>query len=126
MNPVTVIDTRDGDPGWSVSGQVSDFTATTGSGATINGFDLGWTPSIISHAATQTVTAGSAVAPAPGLAPGAVPTDPTQGLKTARTLATATAGAGIGTAEMTAVLALAAPTSTPPGQYTAALTLTAI
>ena len=78
------------------------------------------------QAATQTVTAGPVVQPAPGIAPGATLTDPAQGLKVARTMATATAGHGLGTAHLTANLALNAPTSTPAGTYTATLTLTAI
>jgi hypothetical protein len=120
LNDVTVTDTRNTAPGFSVTGQVTDF-AGPGTAA-INGFNLGWTPSVKS-ASGPTVTAGPAVAPAPGIAPGANPTDPAQGLKTSRTLAT---GTGTGTAVLSAGLALNAPTSQAPGAYSAVLTLTAI
>ncbi|MEN3358938.1 MAG: hypothetical protein V7637_2920 [Mycobacteriales bacterium] len=122
INPATVTDTRAGNPGWTVSGQISDFTGP----GSINGANLGWTPAVADKAASQTVTAGSTVAAANGLAPGATAGDPAQGLKTARTLATAAAGAGLGTAHVSAGLTLNAPTSTPAGSYSATLTLTAI
>ena len=125
LNPATVTDTRAGNPGWNVSGQVTDFSQSAGSGV-INGYNLGWTPTVIDSAAGQTVTPGGVVQPAPGIAPGATPSDPAQGLKTSRTLATAASGASLGTAHVSAGLALNAPTSTPAGTYSATLTLTAI
>ena len=124
INNTTVTDTRNSNPGWNVSGQVTDFSGTPS--GTINGHNLGWTPTVVSTSAGQTVTAGAAVSPAPGIAPGATPADPSQGLKTARTMASAAAGVGVGTAVLNANLALNAPTNTPPGTYTATLTLTAI
>jgi hypothetical protein len=72
------------------------------------------------------VTAGAAVPPAAGIAPGADPPDPALGLRTARTLGVAAPAAGLGTARLTALLQLAAPTDTPPGHYVATLTLTVI
>src|SRR5215472_3378282 len=43
---ITVSDTRSSSPGWSVSGQVSDFTGSgTAAGSTISGNQLGWAPS---------------------------------------------------------------------------------
>jgi hypothetical protein len=118
INPVTLTDTRAGNPGWSVSGQVSDFS--DGGSHSINGQNLGWTPNVVDKSGAQTVTAGSAVAAANGVAPG----DPgTAGLKSSRSLAT---GTGLGTAHFGADLALNVPTSTVAGTYTATLTLTAI
>ncbi|MEV6005968.1 Ig-like domain-containing protein [Streptomyces sp. NPDC051976] len=118
INPVTLTDTRAGNPGWSVSGQVSDFT--DGGTHAINGQNLGWTPNVVDKSVAQTVTAGSSVAAANGVAPG----DPgTAGLKSSRSLAT---GTGLGTAHFGADLALNVPTSTVAGTYTATLTLTAI
>jgi hypothetical protein len=118
INPVTVTDTRAGNPGWSVSGQVTDFS---GSGSNlINGQNLGWSPKVIDKGAAQTVTAGASVAAAQGVAPadaGAA------GLKASHSLAN---GTGLGTAHLGADLALNAPTSTVAGTYTATLTLTAI
>ncbi len=122
LNPITVTDTRAGNPGWNVSGQVTDFA--DGANA-INGANLGWTPKIVDKSPVQTITAGPVVTPANAIVPGAAaPTG--LGLSTARTLATAAALAGNGTANLGADLALKVPTSTLAGTYTATLTLTAI
>ncbi|MER5464610.1 Ig-like domain-containing protein [Streptomyces sp. NPDC002668] len=118
INPVTLTDTRAGNPGWSVSGQLTDFS--DGGTHQINGQNLGWTPKVIDKGASQTVTAGAAVAAANGVAPADAGT---AGLKSSRSLAT---GTGLGTAHVGADLALNAPTSTVAGTYTATLTLTAI
>ncbi|MER6797623.1 Ig-like domain-containing protein [Amycolatopsis mediterranei] len=123
LNPVTVTDTRAGNPGWNVSGQATDF----GDGAShaINAGNLGWTPSIVDKVAAQNVTAGPAVNPAAAIAPGtAAPAG--AGLAGSRTLATAAANGGNGTAHLTAGLSLNVPTSTVAGTYTSVLTLTAI
>jgi hypothetical protein len=112
INPVTVTDLRLANPGWNAHGQVSDFTGT---GGAIDGSRLGWTPNIVSAAATQTVTAGGAVTPGVG-----------SGLKPSSVLGSASAGAGRGTAVLGAGLELRAPTTTPPGTYNAVLTLTVI
>ncbi|SCF79207.1 Ig-like domain-containing protein [Streptomyces sp. MnatMP-M17] len=118
LNPVTLTDTRAGNPGWTVSGQVTDFS--DGATHTINGQNLGWTPSVIDHVSGQTVTAGAQV----GAAAGAEPADNgTAGLKSSHTLAN---GKGLGTSHLGAALNLNVPTSTVAGTYTATLTLTAI
>ncbi|MFD3450995.1 Ig-like domain repeat protein [Streptomyces sp. NPDC058691] len=118
INPVTLTDTRAGNPGWSASGQVTDFS--DGGTHAINGQNLGWTPNVIDHSPAQSVTAGSAVDPAHGASPEDAGT---AGLKSSRSLAI---GTGLGTAHFGADLALNAPTSTVAGTYTATLTLTAI
>ncbi|MGW7523306.1 Ig-like domain repeat protein [Streptomyces sp. NPDC054783] len=118
INPVTLTDTRAGNPGWSVSGQVSDFS--DGGTHTINGQNLGWTPNVVDKSTAQTVTAGAAIAAANGVAPADAGS---AGLKSSRSLAT---GTGLGTAHLGADLALNVPTSTVAGTYTATLTLTAI
>ncbi|MEU3921713.1 Ig-like domain-containing protein [Streptomyces sp. NPDC029004] len=118
INPVTLTDTRAGNPGWSVSGQLTDFS--DGGTHLINGQNLGWTPKLIDKGASQTVTPGAAVAAANGVAPADAGT---AGLKSSRSLAN---GTGLGTAHVGADLALNAPTSTVAGTYTATLTLTAI
>jgi hypothetical protein len=123
INTVTVTDTRGADPGWSVSGQVTDFS--DGASHAINGGNLGWVPNVVDKAASQTVTAGGTIAPANGIAPGVTPPSGV-GLSSSRTLATAAAAAGTGTAHLDALLNLNAPTSTPAGTYNATLTLTAI
>ena len=123
LNPVTVTDLRAANPGWNVSGQVSDFAGTGTS--KISGNNVGWTPNVIDKSTAQTVSAGPAVAAASGVAADSA-TSSTVGLKTARSLATAANGAGRGTAHVGASLALNVPTDTNPGTYTATLTLTAI
>lgn len=121
LKPVTVTDNRAGNPGWTLSGQVSDFSdgATHG----INGENLGWTPNVVDHSTAQTLTLGQVVNPANG-----VPmTDVNgNGLKGSQVLATAAAGGGLGTAHLAAGLALNVPTTTVAGTYVATLTLTAI
>ncbi|MFG2821217.1 Ig-like domain-containing protein [Kitasatospora sp. NPDC048365] len=117
IQTVTVTDTRAGAPGWSVSGQVSDFKS--GANA-INSQNLGWAPNLVSKGDGLKVTLGTAVNPANAVEAndaGAL------GLKSARTLATAT---GLGTAKLGADLTLLAPTSTLAGTYQGVLTLTAI
>ncbi|HWL43749.1 MAG TPA: choice-of-anchor M domain-containing protein [Ilumatobacter sp.] len=114
LRPVQVTDTRSGLPGWSVAGQVSDFT----SGAnTVGAQHLGWTPQVSSQSDGQGAVAGAPVAP--GIAAG-------EGLSTSRGLASAPAGAGLGTATAGGELDLHLPTSAEAGTYTALLTLTAI
>lgn len=121
MNDVTVTDTRAGNLGWFVNGQLSDFSSSNG--AKINAANLGWTPKVVSQLPVQAVTAGPAVAPGNGIAVGSVTTE---GLASARRLATAAAGGSVGTAVLNATLRLQAPTSTTPGTYSATLTLTAL
>jgi hypothetical protein len=112
---VTVTDSRNTYPGWSVSGQEANFT---GSGAAadspISGNQLGWTPTV-SGSLVDGAVLGPAVTPAaPGLgsAPG--------------TLAYAAAGCGYGTNVLSANLTLAIPTGQAAGAYTGSLTITYI
>jgi hypothetical protein len=123
LNPVRVTDTRAGNPGWNVSGQITDFG--DGASHSINGANLGWTPKIIDKVAAQSITAGPSVSAGAGLEPGAA-APAGVGLGTSRTLATANTLAGNGTAHLSADIALNVPTSTVAGTYTAVLTLTAI
>ncbi|GAA2137209.1 Ig-like domain-containing protein [Kitasatospora kazusensis] len=117
IQAVTVTDTRAGAPGWSVSGQVAPFSS--GANA-INPENLGWAPNLVSKGDGLKVTLGGQVNPA-----NAVEANDTGvlGLKSSRTLATAT---GLGTAKVGADLTLLAPTSTQAGTYQGVLTLTAI
>ncbi len=118
LKPVTVTDTRAGNPGWTVSGQVGDFA--DGQNHAINGENLGWAPNVVDNSTAQTVTIGAPVTAANGVAPG---DNGTAGLKQSRTLAT---GTGLGTTHLAAGLTLNVPTTTVAGTYTATLTLTAI
>jgi hypothetical protein len=114
-SPVTVSDTRNTFPGWSVSGQAADFTGNgTAAGASISGNQLGWTPTS-DGALPPGVTLGGTVAPAaPGL--GTAPA----------VLASAPAGSGFGTSTLGANLTLAIPATAAAGGYTSSLTVDAV
>ncbi|MFJ8580973.1 choice-of-anchor M domain-containing protein [Micromonospora sp. NPDC093277] len=114
LRPVTVTDTRPGEPGWNVAGQLSDFTAGD---LRVSGKYLGWTPRVLGQADGQGVAAGAAVAS--GFSAG-------NGLAASSVLGSAPPGDGRGTARLGAGLTLELPTETVPGQYVATLTLTAI
>jgi hypothetical protein len=123
LHPVTVTDTRAGNPGWVVSGQVSDFTSTTST--KIAGVNLGWIPTLVDSSAGQFIVLGPSVSPAtPALVND--PAGGTFGLHVSRTLASAAAGSGTGSAHVGADLKLNVPTSVQAGVYEATLTLTAI
>jgi Bacterial Ig-like domain (group 3) len=113
--PITVADTRNTFPGWSVSGQDSAWTGTgTAAGGTFSGNQLGWTPT--DTALAPAVTLGSPVtAAAPGLG-------------TAATLASVHAGSGngFGTSTLGANLSLVIPATAPAGPYTSGLTISAV
>jgi hypothetical protein len=110
LNAITVVDLRLANPGWNVSGQLSNFSSTGGS---LDGRYLGWTPNVVSSSAGQTVTAGAAVGAGVGFTGGAP-------------LGLAPAGQGRGTAVFGAGINLEIPTDTAPAEYSATLTLTAI
>ena len=113
LNPVTVSDTRNTFPGWSVSGQESDFNGSgTAAGYTISGNQLGWVP--------FQILGTSAV-----LGPAVAPTGPGLGT-TAATLAYANAHFGSGTYVLGAGLTLAIPASAAAGPYAGTLTITAV
>lgn len=125
MDVVKITDTRAGDPGWVASGIVTNFTNGTDS---INGFNLGWTPQMVSLSANQTgaFLIGSLVAAGTEGLPGTTPADGSVGLKASRTLGTAPDNSGNGTARLGAHLDLNVPTDVSAGSYAATLTLTVI
>jgi len=110
---MTVVDTRNSHPGWSVRGQVSDFTGSgTAAGAVISGNQLGWSPF---GTVTGGATLGPHVEPArPGL--GSIPA----------VLASAAAGSGFGTDTLSARLLLDIPATAPAGTYAVILTITCV
>jgi hypothetical protein len=110
--PVRVQDTRAGDPEWSITAQVSDFTAGD---RTLSAKYLGWTPEVLENGGD--VVAGPAVPS--GFEEG-------DGLSVARTLAEAEAGHARGSSLVGADLDLQLPLDAPEGTYTATLTLTAL
>lgn len=96
-------------PGWGVSATVSGFAQVGGSGSIDQKF-LGWTPRV--EAGANDVQPGAAQNAGDAVA--------------ARSLATAAAGKGLGVSDLNAGLVLDAPASetTPPGDYSATVTLT--
>lgn len=114
LRPVTVTDTRETDPGWNVSAQVSEFDSGE---ATFGGGFLGWAPTVGETSEGQVVTAGDDVTPG-------FPTG--DGLSVPQQLASSEPGEGLGTAQLGAGLDLHVPVGTPAGAYTAVLTITAI
>lgn len=114
-----MVDTRPDQPGWTLTGQATDFVAGS---TTVAGAHLGWTPELVPSAsdAEGPVIVGPAVAPrmqvpaSGGLAgPGAV-------------LAGAGPGSGLGTQYVQAAMVLWIPDTAPIGTYTSTLTLTLI
>jgi hypothetical protein len=114
LNPITVSDTRNTYPGWSVSGQTSDFTGSgSAAGGTISGNQLGWVPTDTSLG-TGAVLGGTVAPASPGLG------------STAAVLASALAGGGNGTSGLGANLTLDIPATVAAGPYAGTLTITAI
>lgn len=115
LGNVTVTDSRNSYPGWSVSGQESAFTGSgTATGFSIAGDQLGWTPAAVGTLGTG-VTLGPAIAP--GTSPGGLG-------DTGGVLFSATPGNGGGTNEANAALTLDIPTGQVAGAYAGSLTIT--
>ncbi|GAA2033740.1 alpha/beta hydrolase [Pseudokineococcus marinus] len=102
-------DAQAGDGGWAVSGQSSDLA---GPGGALPAGHLGWTPLVV--AAAEGVTAGPSVRTV--MSGGA-------GLAAPQRLAAASGSDRAGTATVTADLRLEVPTSTQPGTYRGAVTV---
>jgi hypothetical protein len=110
---VTVTDTRNTFPGWSVSGIQSVFQGQAPiSSSTISASQLGWAP-----AAVGTLTGGATAGPT--VAPGTTP-----GLASASVLGSAPHGQGAGTNVFTAALTLDIPPTAAAGTYTGNMTIT--
>ncbi|MBO0869036.1 MAG: Ig-like domain repeat protein [Micromonosporaceae bacterium] len=110
LSDVTVNDGRNqSHPGWRASGQVQDFTGP----ATIDGNSLGWTPMVKTPNPALDISAGPAILPG---------TNP--GLKQGSGLASAPAGAGLGTTVLSAGLDLKVPATQAAGNYSTTLTIT--
>jgi len=118
LDQISVVDTRDTDAGWSLTGSITDFTKGSDS---FSGNYLGWTPVVTDDSdATmegydQTVAAGTRVLP-----------DDAVGLSSPKVLASAAAGAGLGIARLDARLRLLIPVTANNGVYSATLTFTII
>lgn len=111
LQQVTLSETRNWYPGWSVSGQVSDVIAKGHSTRqTISGTQLGWAP-------TGMLTDGAILGPA--IAPNSPGLGATGGV-----LASAATGSGVGTETLSAALTLVMPASAASGPYRGLLTIT--
>ncbi|MFG2980022.1 beta-xylosidase [Streptomyces sp. NPDC048258] len=108
IGTVTVKDARGGPAGWSLIGKVTDFTGP--GGLRIPGGSLSWTPTCAAAAGSPSpCTAGSAGSVGPdGAVLASTPDGPLVG----------------GTFTVDAAVTLRVPPYTPPGAYTAVLTLT--
>lgn len=108
IGTVTVTDARGGPAGWSLTGKVTDFTGP--GGIRIPGASLSWTPSCVAASGSQSrCTPGSAGVVGPeGALLASTPDAPLVG----------------GTFTIDAAVTLHVPPYTPPGAYTAVLTLT--
>ncbi len=117
IEPITVTDTRNTYPGWSVSGQASDFTGTAVAlPYTIPADDLGWAPDLPTPSPLPAgVTLGPVIAP--GTSPGGLG-------DTGGVLLSADPGDGYGTFTSEAQLTLDIPADAPAGAYTGSLTVT--
>ncbi|HMS36792.1 MAG TPA: choice-of-anchor M domain-containing protein [Arachnia sp.] len=115
MGAVHVTDTRSGNPGWTVNGRVRAFTTVDGD--QLSGGHLGWAPKVLASSANQQVTAGASV---DSVLSGGT------GIQAWRTLGSASAGAGIGAAQLGGDLTLEAPLDLATGTYRGLLILTAI
>jgi WD40 repeat protein len=114
---VTVSDTRNTYPGWSVSAQEGSFAGTgLAIPYTIPGDELGWTPALTTPGPLPAgVVAGPSILP--GTSPGGLG-------DTGGVLASAVPGSGYGTYALGATLTLDIPPEAPPGDYIGDLTLT--
>ncbi len=115
LGNVTVTDTRNTYPGWSVSGQESSFTGSgTAAGFSVAGDQLGWLPTPVGSLAAG-VLAGPRIAP--GTSPGGLG-------DTGGVLISAAPGYGYGTSEANAALTLDIPAEQAAGSYAGSLTIT--
>ncbi|MEU8139281.1 WxL domain-containing protein [Streptodolium elevatio] len=114
LNAATVSDLRGTGAGWTLTGQVTDFTGEPQ--GTIPAANLGWRPAAAVSPDNST-TVAPVVTPGPEVTPGT-------GLGTAKTLCSSAAGASSGVFTCGGALDLGVPADTPAGTYTSTLTLT--
>lgn len=119
LGGVSVQDTRPSQPGWTVSGQASDFV---NGATTVTAKNLGWGPALVAAGsdAEGAVHAGAAINPQLQVAASNGLTSP------GGNLAQAPATAGLGTQNLSAALSLWIPDTSPTGTYASTLTLTLV
>ncbi len=118
LSPVEVIDPRGTAAGWSLTGQVSDFTSA---GGIILADNFGWDPYASVHTGSLPVPAGTS-----SMVTSGAPAWPGHGLGDAKALCSAGAGVSAGAFSCAASLSLGVPGSARSGVYTGVLTLTLV
>jgi hypothetical protein len=130
---IQVVDTRAGNPGWTVSALTSGLATTAtpvaGQFTSINGENVGLTAVTPDYVVGNSITAATppSITNNPAANPPVSPTDTgSQGLggTTKHPVATAAAGQGTGTVGFHGTLTVTAPTSTEAGHYTGTITFT--
>ncbi len=123
MDEITVVDTRDADLGWTVSGTMSNFSANGGSDV-FSGSQLGWEPVNTQDTGPFTDSNGVSYDQLTAAGPVVQPNTPNAtGLSSGRPLVTGAAGAGLGVAIADARLKLLIPVTADAGLYEGTLTL---
>ena len=130
LSQVTVVDTRDANTNWNLTGSASAFTSASDS---FSADYLGWTTQVTNTSGAtlagykQIVTAGASISPSNFVATAAgVNNLAGKGLGTSRVAASAAAGAGLGIATIDARVKLLIPLTAKNGIYTSALTFNVI
>jgi hypothetical protein len=129
LNQLTVVDTRDSNTSWNLTGSASAFTSNSDS---FSGDFLGWTTQITNTSIAsvtgykQVVTAGAPVNPSTTATTAGLSTLAGIGLGTSRTAASAAAGAGLGIATIDGRLKLLIPLTAKNGIYSSTLTFNVI
>lgn len=134
LNQVTVVDTRDGDLGWNVVGQVSNFNA--GPGKSFSGSQLGWVPvktedtssftDSLGNTYDQVATAGASIAPNTAVASGLSSNRTLIRANGLTTVSAQNSTGGLGTAIADARLKLLIPVTAQSGTYSAVLTISTL
>ncbi len=133
LNQVTIVDTRDTDTGWTVSGKMSRFVNQTDTTKSFAGSQLGWNPVWTSDSAPFTDSDGNTYDQVTTLGAPAVPNAPvgtglgsgvTLGRADGRTGTSPSFTGGLGVAQLDARLKLLIPVTNRSGVYTGTLTIT--
>lgn len=134
MNQVTIVDTRNVDAGWAVTGEMGDFSASTlaNDGSGFDGPDqfsgdfVGWTPVVTEDTSAFDSDADGAADYDQHVVAGAIVNPNTPGgLGNGETLASADGGEGLGTAILDARIKLIIPVTADAGLYEGALRFSA-
>ena len=129
LNTVTVVDTRDTDPGWTVNGTMGTFTQPI-PGAIISGDELGWTPVKTSDTGAVTFSDGTHYdfrrSPPVRWWLSNQPNGTGLGSSSGKVLGSAIATKGLGIAVLDGTLNLWIPITARTGNYTGILTITAV